>query len=110
MNQCNFVGNLTHDVELTEVKVKEEGVKSKGTLKIALNSSADRTTFIEITLWGKLAENCAKFRKKGDPVRVTAHVENNDYEKDGVKHYTYQFTADDVEFISTGKGKTEANK
>lgn len=106
MNQCNFLGNLTHDVELSEVKVNE-GVKSKGTLKIALNSRADKTTFVEITAWDKLAENAAKYLKKGNPVKVTAHVDNNDYEKDGVKHYGYQFTADDIEFIATGKGRTE---
>lgn len=106
MNQCNFLGNLTHDVELSEVQVKE-GVTSKGTLRLALNTAADKTTFIDVTVWGKTAENAAKYLKKGNPVRVTAHVENNIYEKDGVKHYTLQFTADDVEFIATGKGKTE---
>ncbi len=107
MNQCNFLGNLTHDVELTEVKVNE-GVKSKGTLKMALNSGADKTTFVEVTVWGKTAENAAKYLNKGSPVRVTAQLKHNDYEKDGVKHYGYEFVADDVEYVSGGKGKPDS--
>lgn len=106
MNSCNFVGNLTEDVKLTSVNCAD-GTKSKAIIKLAVNGIGDKALFIDIATWGKLAENCSKYLKKGSPVAVSASVENNNYEKDGNKIYTYQFTANDVTFISGGKKPNE---
>lgn len=109
MNNCCFVGNLTEDIKLTTVKV-QDGTKTKGTLKLAVNDYGNDPTFIEVTLWEKTAENCAKYLKKGMPVSVRAHVENNNYEKNGVKIYTYQFVGESVEFISSPKADSKTEK
>lgn len=103
MNSCNFVGNLTEDVKLTTVNCADGTTKSKAIIKLAVNGKGDKPLFIDIATWGKLAENCSKYLKKGSPAAINAEVENNDYEKDGNKIYTYQFTAKTVDFISAGK-------
>lgn len=105
MNDCKFVGNLTEDVKLSSVKLNDGTSKSKGTIKLALNDYGREPAFIEITVWGTSAENCAKYLKKGMPVAITAYAENNNYEKDGIKIYSYKFTADRVEFIKSDKAQ-----
>ncbi len=107
MNDCKFVGNLTEDIKLSSVKLNDGTSKSKGTIKLALNDYGRQSTFIDIAVWGATAENCSKYLKKGMPVAVTAYVENNNYEKGGTKIYSYQFTADKVEFIKSEKAQKD---
>lgn len=107
MNNCSFVGNLTEDVKTTTVQVKDGTSITKGTMKLAVNNFGCEPAFIEFTLWEKTAENCAKYLKKGNAAAVVAHVENNNYEKNGVKIYGYQFVADSVQFISVPRVEKE---
>lgn len=104
MNDCKFVGNLAEDIKVTTVKLPNDGTsKSKGTIKLAVNDFNRKPLCIEFTVWGKTAENAAKYLKKGMPAVIKAHTDNNDYEKNGVKVHSYEFTADEVEFISSKK-------
>lgn len=56
--------------------------------------------FFNYTAFGKTAEFIAKYFKKGDPMLITGEINNNNYEKDGVKHYSCQILVDNVEFFS----------
>lgn len=104
MNQFNFVGNLTRDLELRTVKHGDNDIKVT-TLSVALNSYSKNSdaVFVDVSVWGKSAENCVTYLKKGSMVRVTGRVRDNQYEKEGVKVYSYAFDADDVEFLSNPK-------
>lgn len=107
MNNCNFAGNLTDDIKIVKVDCKDGTPKSKAIIKLAVKNSHGTTTFIEFTVWGAQAENAAKFLKKGSAVAIIAEAENNTYEKDGIKVYTYQFTAKEITYLSSAK--TENN-
>lgn len=110
MNQFNFVGNLTKNVEMKKVKVGKEE-KSVAVLSIAMDNSnlkVTEPTYVDVSVWGKKAENCSLYLKKGCCVRISGHVRNNNYEKDGKKVYSYAFEADDVEFLSGALNKESA--
>lgn len=107
MNQFNFVGNLTKDVELRKVKVGQEE-KSVGVLSIAMDNSnlkGKDPTYVDVSVWGKKAESCSQYLKKGCCVRISGHVRNNNYEKEGKKVYSYAFEADEVEFLTGAANK-----
>lgn len=55
--------------------------------------------FFKYTAFGKTAEFIAKYFKKGSKMLITGEVNNNNYEKDGVKHYGTQILIDNVEFF-----------
>ena len=55
--------------------------------------------FFKYTAFGKTAEFIAKYFKKGQKMLITGEVNNNNYEKDGVKHYGTQILIDNVEFF-----------
>lgn len=110
MNQFNFVGNLTKDVETKKVKIGKEE-KSVAILSIAMDNSNLKITdptYIDVSVWGKKAENCSLYLRKGCCVRISGHVRNNNYEKEGKKVYTYVFEADDVEFLAGAMNKDAA--
>ena len=67
--KLSILGNLVEKPELRTVKVKDENraVVDGG---IAINQG-EQTIFISYEVWGKAAENAAKFLDKGAKVLVT---------------------------------------
>lgn len=63
------------------------------------------TDFHPIQAWGKSAELLEKLGRKGDRIVVEGTVQNNNYEKDGVKHYGYVINADRLQFVETKKDR-----
>ena len=71
------------------------------------NADGSRETdFFNVVAWRTIAENCAKYLKKGSKIAVMGSIQNRSYEgNDGNKHYTTDITAEEIEFLSTkGEG------
>ena len=61
--------------------------------------------FIEVQAWRQAAEFVGRYFSKGDAITVEGSLRNNNYEdKNGVKHFTYFVSADNVGF---GGGKSD---
>jgi single-stranded DNA-binding protein len=98
----------------TEVKVEEigtrEGPLAKGTIVVISNSfrnGASEATAIRWTVWGKQAENAARYLGKGSRVNVVGSLRNNNYDKDGVTVYGFDFTAEEIDYLDS-RGEHEA--
>ena len=106
MNKVVLVGNVTKEIELQKVG---ENQTAKVEFQIAVNrkyknEAGERITdFLRVEVWRGLAENVAKFVKKGERVAVAGAIQTDSYEKDGQKIYTTYIAADEVEFSSTKK-------
>lgn len=110
MNQVVLIGRLTKDVELRrtqngspvcEVTVAVDRLKKANTEK-----GAD---FIQVTVWGKNAENLAQYKGKGDQIAVDGRLTVDSYtDKDGNKRWKTFVTANRIEFI--GGGRSEGKK
>ena len=92
MNKAFLVGNLTRDPELTTTP---NGI-SVCRFAIAVqrrfaNSDGERDAdFINIVAWRGLAENVAKYVKKGKKVCVVGSIQTRSYEaQDGSKRYPF---------------------
>lgn len=72
--------------------------------------------FFKYTAFGKTAEFIEKYFKKGSKMLITGEINNNNYEKDGVKHYGVQILIENVEFFgkkadnSSNDNNTSDNK
>ena len=63
----------------------------------------DETEWHNVVCFGKLAENVAKYKKKGDPVIVQGRINTQVYnKKDGTKGYATKLIAEQVRFIYNG--------
>ena len=111
MNISYLIGNLTKDPQ------KVEGTKSslcKLNLAVRENyTTADGerpTQFFNVAVWGAVADNCMKYLKKGSKVAVLGKIQNRDWEQDGVKRYSVEIVASEIEFISTPQGEKKAEQ
>lgn len=105
MNQVILIGRLTRDPELRFIPNSGTAVARFG---LAVNREFKRegqpdADFFNIVVWGKSAENCANYLKKGRLVAINGSMRNNNYEdKNGVKHYSIEINANRVEFLEWG--------
>lgn len=97
MNSFNIIGRLTKKPELRYTKEN----KAVGQINIAITNGKDDTTFLSITLFNKTAENVSKYCDKGSQMAITGIIKNHNWEdKEGNKHYDYNFIGQNVEFLS----------
>ena len=106
LNQTIIVGRLTSDLEVKET----ESGKKVSSLTLAVPRSfknADGeydTDFIDVVLWEAVAENTAKYCKKGDIVGIKGRIQTSLYEtEEGSKRKTTEVVAEKVTFLSSKK-------
>ena len=105
MNRGVIVGRLTRNPELRYTSSNKAITK----ITIACNNSKDDTTFLDITIFGKMAETTHEYCQKGDILGIEYIVKNHNWkDKEGKNHSTYNFIANRVEFIS--KANKSINK
>ena len=87
INNITILGNLTKDPEL---KFTQNG-NSVASFGLAVNRKwkdltgewNEEVTFISVTVWNNLAENCAESLKKGDRVLVNGRLQMRTWETNG---------------------------
>lgn len=102
VNKVIVVGRLTRD---PEGKVLPSG-QPVTTFSLATSSAyKDRdgneqedTEYHDIVVWGKSAENCARYLVKGQLASVEGHLKTRSWDHEGVKHYRTEIIADRVQF------------
>lgn len=110
MNKVWLIGNLTRDPELSETN---SGI-SVCRISIAVNRRRARdgepqTDFFNVTAWRGLADNVAKYCKKGNKIAVTGSIQIRQYEaNDGTKRTAMDVVAEDVEFLTPKPQENEA--
>jgi single-strand DNA-binding protein len=109
MNTVSLVGRLARDPKLN---ITQSG-KSVCNLTIAVNdvfSAEDRTDFLQVTVWGKQAENCDKYLQKGSRAGVEGRLHTDSYtDGEGIKRYPVTVVANRVEFLSELRVRDKEN-
>ncbi len=59
----------------------------------------NETTWHRVTVWNNLAEFAVKYLKKGKRVYIEGRTMHREYEKDGVKHFSTEIIASDVQAL-----------
>lgn len=105
-NICIALGRLTKTPEL---KYTTNG-KKISEITLAIPNQKDDTTFINIMLFGNVAEALSRYCSKGDMIGCMYKVHNNNWEdKEGKKHYEYKFIGNKISFLSTKKTNNTDN-
>lgn len=104
MNSVVLIGRLTRD---PEVRYTGEQM-AIANFSVAIDRPPRRdgtkeTDFPRVTVFGKQAENCEKYLRKGRLVAVQGRIQTGSYtNKNGDKVYTTDVVADRVEFLEWG--------
>lgn len=107
MNKVILIGNLTRDPEL---QTTNSGLSvcrfALAVQRRMANADGQREAdFLNITVWGKQAENCHKYLKKGSKCGVQGRIQISTYEaQDGTQRRSTDIIAEEVEFIGSRSG------
>jgi single-strand DNA-binding protein len=111
MNSNQYIGRLVRDVETKTTPTGK--IFASFTIAVDRRIKTDKgpnTDFIPIIVWGKTAENCAKYLSKGKKVGIDGELQTRNYTaKDGSKKYIFEILANSVEFL-TPPDKTSNNR
>lgn len=110
MSDFNLVvvmGRLTRDIELrytpkgTAIANMSVAVNRRWTSEAG--EKKEEVTFVECTLFGKTAENCAQYLKKGSSAHVSGRLKSESWDdkQTGQKRSKMVVVADSVQFIGT---------
>ena len=110
LNCAVIMGRLTADPELRQtpsgVSVTRFTVAvDRGYVKAGEERKAD---FINVVAWRQTAEFVSRYFQKGSMIAVHGSIQTGSYEKDGVKRYTVEISADNVSFCGS-KSETGTN-
>ena len=108
VNKVILVGNLGND---PDVKYTQGGMAIT-TLSVATTSvrkdregnQQEKTEWHRVKLFGKLGEIAGEYLRKGRQVYIEGRLEYGSYEKDGIKHYTTDIVADEMQMLGGGEG------
>ena len=112
-NRVIIAGNLTRDPDVRYTVNKKAyarfGVAINSTWKNANGELQESTEYVNVVVWGVMAENCGKFLKKGRAVLVEGSLRTTSYEaKDGSgKRTSTEVNADNVVFLGSGQGGSD---
>jgi len=113
LNQCNFIGRVGRDPETKYLPSGEpvcnfsialdESYKNKSGEKV------QKTEWVNIVAFRKLAEICGQYLVKGKLVYIEGKIQTRSWEdKDGVKRSTTEIVANDMKMLdSKGQAKSE---
>lgn len=115
MNKALIIGRLGKDPELKHIPSGEPvctfSVATSKKYKDKEGNAKESTEWHRIVTWLKLAENCAKYTKKGSLVSVEGELRTRSWnDKAGVKHYTTEIIAKEVLFLDSKEKQEPAQE
>lgn len=109
LNKVFLMGNLTRDPEVRALpsgdKVAEFGLAmSEQYRSKATNEIKESVTFVDVSVWGRSAENCGQYLAKGRPVFIEGRLVLDQWEdKEGKKRSRLRVRADRVQFLPSAQ-------
>ena len=107
-----LIGNLTRDTELRYIPsgsaVASFTLAINRVYKLQSGEKKEEVSFVRIVVWGRMAEVCGEYLKKGSPVFVEGRLQSRSWDgPDGQKRSTIEVIANNVQFLrgSGGAGK-----
>jgi single-strand DNA-binding protein len=109
LNKVLLIGNLTRDPELRYIPsgsaVASFTVAMNRTYKLQSGEKKEETSFVKVVVWGRMAEICGEYLKKGRPVFVEGRLQSRSWDgPDGQKRSTLEVIAQTVQFLGSAQG------
>ena len=111
MNKVQLLGRLTKDPEIKYTQTNNTAVAN---FSLAVNrrfvkeGEERQADFINIVSWGKTAQFCEKYFKKGMQIALVGRIQTRTYDDtEGKKHYVTEVVAEEVYFADSKKEQQE---
>ena len=102
MNSVSLIGRLTRDPERRVIPNKGTEVS---VMRLAVERPGEGADYVTVTAFGKLAQSCNGYLKKGRQVALQGRLSHSEWVKDGQRHERLEVVAAAVTFL--GQRPTE---
>jgi len=106
-NTVSIFGNLTRDPELKSMPSGKNICKlsiANNRVYTKNNEKVTEVSYFDVDVWGVVADNCAKYLKKGTGVIVEGRLKQDRWEKDGKTQSRVTISANSVHFMPRKSG------
>lgn len=108
MNSVFLIGRLTKDPELRFTSGGNQTAVCSFTLAVGRYNKDDGADYPRVIVFGKQAENCGNYLKKGRQCAVNGRIQTGSYKnRDGQTVYTTDVVAGRVQFLSSSSKQNE---
>ena len=109
LNKAMIIGRLTRDPELkntpTGKSVATLGLATNRIWVDANNQKQKQTEFHNVVMWGKLAEICSQYLKKGGKMYIEGRLQTREWTgQDGVKKYRTEIVGENMIMLDSKTG------
>lgn len=111
-NRVTLVGNLTRQPELRKTKtgsaVTELGVALNRVWTGENGQKQEETTFVDVTVWGRAAENAAQYLQKGRSVLIEGRLQMETWQdkQSGQERSKLKVVADSLQYLGSSHDST----
>lgn len=114
VNKAIVLGNLTADPETRQTQTGSQvatfSVATNRSWKDKNGNKVDEAEYHNIVAWGKLAEICAQYLRRGKKVYIEGRLQTQGWEgQDGVKRYKTQIIAEQMVMLSRDGQPSQEN-
>jgi single-strand DNA-binding protein len=104
-----LIGNITRDPELRYIPsgsaVATFTIAMNRVYKLQSGEKKEEVSFVRCVVWGRMAEICGEYLKKGNPVFVEGRLQSRNWDgPDGQKKSTIEVIVQNVQFLRGGAG------
>ncbi len=107
INRVVLTGNLTRDPDHRStpngLSICKLGIACNTRRKNGAGDWEEKPNFFRVTVFGRQADNCAQYLKKGRPVAIDGRLEWSSWENEGQKRESVDIIAETVQFLSGGR-------
>ncbi len=108
VNKVIIIGNLGRDPETRYMPdggaITNISVATTDKWKDKTGEMQEKTEWHRVAFFGKLAEIAGEYLKKGSQVYVEGRLQTREWEKDGVKRYTTEIVANQMQMLGSRQG------
>lgn len=116
LNKVMLMGNLTRDPELKYTPkgtaIAEIGLAISRKYKTDSGEQREETTFVDVTLWGRVAEIVGEYCKKGRPLYVEGRLQLDtwDDKQTGAKRSKLKVNGESVQLLGGKESGEQAQE
>jgi len=108
VNNVVIGGNVCKDIELRTIP----SGTSVCELSLAINDRVkqggewkEKSSFVEVVLWGRTAEIAAEYLSKGSPCLIIGRIDQQTWEKDGKRHSKLKVIGEKMQLLGGKSGQ-----
>ncbi len=108
-NRVILMGNLTKDPEVrytpSGTAVCDLRMATNRRFRGADGQDREETCFVNVTVWGRQAENTGKYLGRGSSALVEGRLKYDEWERDGQKHNRLSVVAERIQFLGSPRNQ-----